>query len=100
MEKLTTIEQKIRHELEIRPECRESDWALMFHLYLDFYGIDSKSTFFDVCVMHNQMDLPSPESISRLRRKVQEHNPELRSEDQVREWRKDREIEMYDYVQQ
>ena len=98
MESLATIEQRIRHELEIRPECRESDWTLMLNLYLDFYGIDWDAKFAEVCILHKDMKLPSPETISRLRRKVQEHNPELRSEDQVREWRRLREIEIYDYA--
>lgn len=100
MEKLRTIEQKIAWELLQHPQTRESDWILMLRLYQDFYGVKATTSFSAVCLMHEEAGLPTFESVTRLRRKLQEKDPKAYgSSRKTARLRHDREVDMYDYVQ-
>ena len=100
MEELRNIEQKIAWELIHHPQTRGDDWLLMMRLYQDFYGIKATTSFTSVCLMHSEAGLPTFESVTRLRRKLQEKDPEMYgASKRARQLRHEREVEMYDYVQ-
>lgn len=70
------VEKKVAKVLKEYPHARDDDNFLIAVLYRNFYGVGSGS-FFDTMVNMKTFDLPSPESITRLRRKLQEQYPIL-----------------------
>ena len=75
MGRFKTLESKVRAELENRPTTRDDDRELTVYVYRDFYGVNPWAPFAAVL---GRNDLPSQETIGRARRKLQEHNEELR----------------------
>lgn len=75
MDRLKTLEAKVRAELENRPTTRDDDRELTVYVYRDFYGVNPWAPFAEVL---GRDDLPSQETIGRARRKLQEHNENLR----------------------
>lgn len=72
---------KVRYLLETHPEDRDDD----FLLYLDCckYYTDMPTwavSFEEAMSRHKKLGMPSYESITRARRKMQEQHPELRGE--------------------
>lgn len=76
------------HELLINePACRNSDDLLYWRIAQiigKHKGFDaSKMSAYELLFRRKEYGLPSPEGVGRARRKVQEHNPELRANDIV-----------------
>lgn len=65
---------KVAKTLEEYPRARDDDNFLIAVLYRNYYGIVNTS-FFDVMTNRRGLDLPSPESITRIRRRLQEEQP-------------------------
>lgn len=88
MRKIINAAKLVRHILEERPETRDDDHLLYLRVleivsdYDECMDIDSLSVsnFF---LHFNDLHLPSYETISRARRKVQEKHPELRASEDV-----------------
>lgn len=77
MQKLKTIESKVKAILEKDEEARNDDMVL----YLKVCNCCLKDTgampFAEVMLQHRYLGLPSIESVGRTRRKLQEKHPEL-----------------------
>lgn len=90
MEEIDTISNTVKHILEVDEKSRNSDkWliietlrALGFKIYIDYKELEN---------------MPSFETISRARRKIQEETPSLRSNEQVEDMRKERQDEFKGY---
>ena len=102
MEKeLKNLEQKIECILALSEASRSDDWLLTWGIYHYYYGLSKGASFMDVMLRHREMGLPTPESIARIRRKVQERNPgKYDPAKDVAEFRHQRDIEFYDYAKE
>lgn len=72
---LVTLEQMVRRELERRPETRDSDRELTLQTWHDYFGVSYWAPVADIL---RRRDLPSQESLGRIRRKLQEKDESLR----------------------
>ena len=68
------IFNKVERVLREYPRARDDDNYLIALVYRNYYGVGSAS-FFEVMVNFKTLALPSPESITRYRRKLQEEMP-------------------------
>ena len=74
--RLNRIEIKVTDILERCPQARADDWVLLKEFY-DEYIDTELFTFATMCQFHNELDLPSFESVRRCRQKIQAKRPEL-----------------------
>ena len=82
MGKLNELEPLVERTLEMSESSRGDNFILYLNV-LQHY-IDTDVSFSFLCKHHKELGIPSLESITRARRKVQERRPELRDEDAVR----------------
>ena len=75
MSRLKTLEDKVRAVLERDPKARDDDRILTLDVWTNLYGINPWSPVSEV--LRNK-DLPSQESLGRVRRKIQETDVSLR----------------------
>lgn len=68
------IYNKVAKVLKEYPRARDDDNFLLAIFYRNFYGVGSAS-FFEVMINLKNLELPSPESITRARRRLQEEMP-------------------------
>lgn len=76
MGKLQNIEPKVVRLLEEHPRARKDDWYLLKVYYNEIIDVSFMS-FATVCDHHEELGLPSFESIRRCRQKVQAKRPDL-----------------------
>ena len=69
---------KVKGILEAYAATRDDDMLLYGIFLANFAPVSPTETFYYVCQTARARNLPSYESISRARRKVQEENPNLR----------------------
>ena len=80
MARLKKLEQSVRRVLALYPDARGDDFVLVYRVYQGI-KFDAGSTYFnDLMTKHRMYNLPSFESITRARRKLQAENPELRAD--------------------
>ena len=84
--KLFKLHEMVADILERYPATRDNDRELALRLHFEYYGVSPRTDYADV--MRNEL-LPTQESISRCRRKVQEKNPSLRGTEQQEQIRMD-----------
>lgn len=68
------VYQQVAQILTEYPRARDDDNFLIALVYRNFYGVGAAS-FFDVMSNWHWLALPSPESITRYRRRLQEEAP-------------------------
>lgn len=69
---------KVKGILDAYPATRDDDMLLYGIFLANFSSVSPDENFYYVCQTARVRKLPSYESISRARRKVQEENPALR----------------------
>ena len=74
--KLRILEGKVYDVLVNKPETRSDDYLLIEAVISEFIGSTDLS-FKNVWKQHSELGLPSLESITRCRRKIQSGHPEL-----------------------
>lgn len=67
---------KVAQILSDYPRARDDDNLLIALVYRNFYNVGA-APFFEVMADFKTLELPSPESITRYRRKLQEEAPLL-----------------------
>lgn len=72
MTELKKIKDMVATILEQMPATRSNDRLLVSTVYRLYYGVTPEDTFFQIM---RRVDLPSQESITRARRKLQETMP-------------------------
>lgn len=75
MRKLNTLEEMVRRILKEHPITRDDDRELTLAVYMYIFGINPWSPIIEV---FRNKDLPSQESLGRVRRKIQETELDLR----------------------
>lgn len=95
MERLKTLEQKVRAELEMCPCTRDDDRELTLRIWTDFYGVSRWAPVIDVM---RRKDIPSQESIGRCRRKIQETEEYLRGSKEKERIRFDAQVDFIEYA--
>lgn len=86
MTKLNTLEYMVRAILKKNPKARDDDRELTLLVYTDIFGVNPWSPVIEV--MRNK-DLPSQESLGRVRRKIQQTDLSLRGSKAKEEIRMD-----------
>lgn len=77
MRNLKTIEGKVKAILEKDEEARNDDMTLYLAVCNSYLKGAGAMPFAEVMAQHKYLGLPSFESISRTRRRLQEKHPEL-----------------------
>ena len=76
-EKLNTMAVKVEDILRSKSKARDDD-NVLYAYFLNSLGVSARKTsFWEITRRVVNGDLPSMESVGRVRRKVQELNPEL-----------------------
>ena len=91
--KLKQLEPIVLEILENNPKTRQDDY-LLIEAVIDKF-IDTNMTFKSVMLSHRELGLPSLESITRCRRKIQAGRPEL-VDDETQAYREEK---IDDYIQ-
>lgn len=91
---LKTMHKRVERILRESPATRSSDRALITAVYDDYYGVINQPFW---KVMANN-ELPSFETITRCRRKIQEQDESLRGTKKVEEARIDKQIDFLEYA--
>lgn len=92
------IHEMVEQTLRSYPIARSSDDELIALVYGNYFGI-RRQTFYEVVRYRKANGLPSFESITRARRKVQEENEDLRGNKAVEKARIERQLEFIKYSQ-
>ena len=79
MSTLKKIKPQIEYLLKTYPRLRDDDFLLIGTVYHHYYGIGHDESFLEVMKHHDDLGLPSFETIRRTRQKVQEEHPEYES---------------------
>ena len=96
--KIKRIEGVVKQVLLENEEARDDDYILIADVCNRMIPSVGKLPF-NICLLgHEELGLPSFESITRARRKLQEMNPSLRSSELVAKARLDKEVEVYNYA--
>lgn len=77
MQKLKTIEDKVRAILKKDEEARNDDMVLYLKVCNSYFKDAGAMTFAEVMSQYRYLGLPSFESVGRIRRKLQAEHPEL-----------------------
>lgn len=97
MGKLKVIENKVKEIMENNPETREDDFLLVLEVYRTY--VDTRYTTIEYLLRnHKNLGIPSMESITRCRRRLQEHYAYLRSSEETQDKRLNQEYDVVDYV--
>lgn len=91
-----TIHNMVLTVLSEVPETRSNDRLLISEVYNRYFDIVNQA-FWQVMEEYGK-DLPSFETITRCRRKIQETRPELRATPVVEKGRDDRQIDFKEYA--
>jgi len=86
---------KVKEILERWPETQDDDMKLYSIFVHKETGMNSKIGFYEAMYNHQKYGLPSYESVTRARRKVQENEPSLQGK--TRKRRKEMEEEYRDW---
>ena len=79
-QEIRKIKRTVRHVLENHPATRADDNALYYHVcrhHAHRVGVDMRELHFSTVFLGNPFDFPKYESVVRLRRMEQRHNPDL-----------------------
>lgn len=90
------VEKTVKQILTDRPHTRNDDHCL-YYQYICRYGRTDGMPFAAIFVDYKHYGLPSFESVSRARRRVQQKCPELRGDKGTQTARETLEKEYHDY---
>lgn len=93
--KLNTLEDMVREVLKKDPVARDDDRILTLDVWVNIFKINPWSPVAEV--MRNK-DLPSQESIGRVRRKIQQKDESLRGSKQKENIRLEAQKDFLDYA--
>lgn len=79
MGRLDTLEDIVRLVLEEDPKARDDDRVLTLDVWCNIFGINPWSP---VCEVMRNKNLPSQESLGRVRRKIQQRDETMRGSKQ------------------
>lgn len=102
MKELKTITEIVTTVLNADPRTRNCD-NLLYIRFLDELSREKEFDYLHMTVLQffakvSEMGVPTIESVSRIRRKVQEKNPELRASSVIAGFREEREEMFREYA--
>lgn len=100
MEDLKKIEPVVRMILREIPETRNSDNFLYEYVIQQYNPSALYQPLFTYLESFSELKIPRFESVARIRRKIQENEPELRGVEEVKKWRKENEKKFYNYAKE
>lgn len=92
---IKTMHHKVMQVLLDNPQARSSDKVLISEVYSRFYDVCNEPFWM---VMEEMTGLPSFETITRCRRKIQEEHKDLRAVDPVETERINRQMDFIEYA--
>ena len=95
MSKINTIHNKVLKILETNPDTRADDYVLILEVLKEYIDPNMSST--TLLLHHAELGIPSIETITRARRKLQEKYPPLVDVD-AKSIRKEEEKEFREYA--
>lgn len=78
--KIRTLEPVVEEVLKTNESARKDDFILIEKV-IEKLGINPEISFKSILLFHNELNVPSFETITRCRRKLQEKYPELKDEE-------------------
>lgn len=75
MGRLDTLEEQVREVLKKDPKARDDDRVLTLDVWCNVYKVNPWSP---ICEVMRNKNLPSQESLGRVRRKIQQKDESLR----------------------
>lgn len=97
MKNLITIQDIVEKILREEKPSRDSDHLLYYYFCKRVKPEILEDKYGDILLSFNSYELPTFESVSRIRRKVQYLYPELKSNKNVEDWRREREEAFEEY---
>ena len=97
MGKILKVEERVRKILVHNPQTRNDDNLLIYE-YLSTYHDINNVSIKELLLNSKQLGIPSFETITRARRKVQECSPYLKATEKIDKIRMNREKEFVDYA--
>ncbi len=97
MGKILKTEEKVRQILVHNPETRNDDNLLIYEFLREYFDIDNLSIK-ELLLNGRQLGIPSFETITRVRRKIQECSPYLKSTEKIDKIRYKQEKKFTDYA--
>jgi hypothetical protein len=95
MGRLETLEEMVREVLKKDPKARDDDRILTLDVWVNIFKVNPWSPISEV--MRNK-DLPSQESLGRVRRKIQMKDESLRGSKYKEKVRMDAQIDYIEYA--
>ena len=95
MARLDTLEDMIREVLKKDPKARDDDRILTLDVWCNVFKVNPWSP---ICEVMRNKDLPSQESLGRVRRKIQQTEEHLRGTKAKEQVRMDAQRDYLDYV--
>ena len=100
MKNMRKLEGVVKSTLEISKAAREDDFILVCMVYGELNGAVKYKNFEYVMQNHKELRLPSFESITRARRRLQSEYPHLNSSKETQSIRASEEKRFRDYSRQ
>ena len=99
MNKLYKVEELVEKVLREHTDSRDDNFILIYRVYREINeDLVLRELFFQVMLYHKEYKLPSFESITRARRKLQNKYPELKPSKEVQEIRDKEEMDYFKYA--
>lgn len=96
--KIKNVEKIVKTVLENEPDTRNDDFKLITSVYYAINPETINMNFGQIMYLHRELNLPSFESVTRGRRRIQAENDELKPEEEIIKKRKEKESEYYEYA--
>lgn len=100
MSKIKRIEPLVKDILEEDPEARKDDFKLIAEVYYRLNQEVGRLSFNLVMLGHKELNLPSVETITRARRKLQAKYNYLRPEEKIKKLRTKEETDFRRYAKE
>ena len=95
MGRLDTLEDMVREVLKKDPKARDDDRILTLDVWCNVFKVNPRSP---ICEVMRNKDLPSQESLGRVRRKIQQTEENLRGSKAKEQVRMDAQRDYLDYA--
>ena len=95
MARLDTLENMVREALKRDPKARDDDRLLTLDVWCNVFNVNPRSP---ICEVMRNRELPSQESLGRVRRKIQEADESLRGSKYKEKVRLNAQLDYLDYV--
>ena len=94
MGRLDTLEAMVREVLKRDPKARDDDRILTLDVWCNIFDVNPWAP---VCDVMRNKDLPSQESLGRVRRKIQQTDESLRGSKAKEKVRMDAQVDFIEY---